>query len=214
MRNSFRFFKRLKVAPGLWLNFSRNSVSATAGVRGAHVLVGRRGIRTSESLPGTGLSMSQRWRGHRRNISVTRPSGLSLWASLALAGAIAFFANQTVGLIFLGLSLVLLVASLLVTNNSEPVEPRENDSHHLAELGRRVQELAEQGTVIAREVDQTNSPEAIERLSKVVDECLGLALRTGNADMIAAAQRAFDHIGSRSIAPELNRLLERPVRGS
>jgi hypothetical protein len=181
----------------------------TAGLRGAQISVGRRGVRTTESLPGTGLSMSQQWRGHRRNISVTRPSSLSLWATLALAGAIAFFANRTVGLIFLGLALVLLVASFF-SRQSEPVESREN----AAELLARIQALSEQAIPLAREVDQTNSPEAIDRLSKIVDECLTLALRTGNADVIAAAQRAFDHVGSRSIAPELNRLLERPVRGS
>jgi uncharacterized protein DUF4236 len=208
MRNSFRFFKRFKNAPGLWLNFSRNGVSASAGVRGAHVSVGRRGIRTSETLPGTGLFMSQQWRGHRRNISITRPSGLSLWATLALTGAIAFFANRTVGLIFLGLALVLLVASFF-SRHSAPVESREN----AAELGARIQALSEAAIPLAREVDQTNSPEAIDRLSKVVDECLTLALRTGNADMIAAAQRAFDHVGSRSIAPELDRLLQKPLRG-
>ncbi|MGA8657216.1 MAG: hypothetical protein WB586_13805 [Chthoniobacterales bacterium] len=69
--------------------------------------------------------------------------------------------------------------------------------------------MSEAAIPLAREGDQTNSPEAIARLSKVVDECLALALRTGNADMIAAAQRAFDHIGKISIAPELERLLER-----
>ena len=98
--------------------------------------------------------MSQRWRGHHRNISVTRPSGLSRWATLALAGAIAFFANQTIGLIFLGLSLVLLVASFFSdvrpTGDEHPLEPRENDSHRIAELGARIQALSEAAIPLAR----------------------------------------------------------------
>jgi hypothetical protein len=140
-------------------------------------------------------------------------SGLSLWATLALAGAIAFFANQTFALILFALSVLVLVASFF-SRRSEPVESRENHSHRIAELGARIQNLSEAAIPLAREVDETNSPEAIARLSKVVDECLELALRTGNSDMIAAAQRAFDHVGSRSIAPELEKLLARPVHGS
>ena len=72
--------------------------------------------------------------------------------------------------------------------DEHPVAPRENDSKQIAELGARTQVLSEAAIPLAREVDQ-----------KVVDECLELALRTGNPDMIAAGQRAFDHVGSRSI---------------
>jgi hypothetical protein len=88
-----------------------------------------------------------------------------------------------------------------------------HDLDRIAALDVRIQMLTETAIPLAREVDQTNSPEAIARLSKVADECFELALRTGNTDMIAAAQRAFDHVGSRSIAPELERLLARPVGG-
>ena len=63
-----------------------------------------------------------------------------------------------------------------------------------------------------REVDQTNSPEAIDRLSKIVDECLKLALRTGKPDVIEAAESAFSHVGKISIAPELEKARERPER--
>jgi hypothetical protein len=141
-------------------------------------------------------------------------------ATLALAGVITFLANQTIGLILLGLSPVLLVLSFFSevgrtsSDHPELVEPRENDSHRIAELGARIQALSEAAIPLAREVDQTNSLEAIVLLSKIVEECLELALQTGNADMIAAAQRAVDHVGSVSIKPKLDRLLERPVRGS
>jgi hypothetical protein len=50
-----RFFRRVRIAPGLTLNLSRSGPSLSMGVRGAHVTVGRRGVRRTVGLPGTGL---------------------------------------------------------------------------------------------------------------------------------------------------------------
>jgi hypothetical protein len=50
-----RFFRRLKVLPGVTLNFSKSGVSVSAGIKGAHVTVGPKGITKSVGLPGTGL---------------------------------------------------------------------------------------------------------------------------------------------------------------
>ncbi|MGI8848484.1 MAG: DUF4236 domain-containing protein [Candidatus Dormibacteria bacterium] len=50
-----RFRRRLKVAPGVTLNLGKRGVSASAGVRGAHVTAGR-GTRATVGIPGTGLS--------------------------------------------------------------------------------------------------------------------------------------------------------------
>lgn len=51
----FRFFRRVRIAPGLSLNFSKSGMSLSAGPRGAKVTVGPRGVRTTVGLPGTGL---------------------------------------------------------------------------------------------------------------------------------------------------------------
>jgi tetratricopeptide (TPR) repeat protein len=51
----FRFFRRLKIAPGLSLNFSKSGMSLSAGPRGAKFTVGPRGVRTTVGIPGTGL---------------------------------------------------------------------------------------------------------------------------------------------------------------
>jgi hypothetical protein len=51
----FRFFKRVKILPGLTLNLSKTGASLSAGVRGAHVTVGSKGVRKTVGLPGTGL---------------------------------------------------------------------------------------------------------------------------------------------------------------
>ncbi len=51
----FRFFRRVKIAPGLSLNFSKSGMSLSAGPRGAKITVGPRGVRTTVGIPGTGI---------------------------------------------------------------------------------------------------------------------------------------------------------------
>lgn len=55
-RMSYRFFRRLRIAPGLTVNLSKSGPSLSVGGRGGHVtLGGSRGRRTTIGLPGTGL---------------------------------------------------------------------------------------------------------------------------------------------------------------
>jgi hypothetical protein len=51
-----RFQKRVKILPGVTLNFSKSGVSTSLGVRGARMTVGNGKTRTTVGLPGTGLS--------------------------------------------------------------------------------------------------------------------------------------------------------------
>ncbi|MCW3783900.1 DUF4236 domain-containing protein [Defluviimonas salinarum] len=64
----FRFSKRVKILPGVRLNFSKNGVSTSLGPRGASVTVGKKGIHGNVGIPGTGLSYRTR---------LDRPSGQS-----------------------------------------------------------------------------------------------------------------------------------------
>ena len=57
---SLRFFRRVKLMPGLSLNFSKSGPSVSMGARGAHVTVGPRGVRRTVGLPGTGLFYTSR----------------------------------------------------------------------------------------------------------------------------------------------------------
>jgi Protein of unknown function (DUF4236) len=56
----FRFRRSLRLLPGIRLNLSKSGVSASFGIRGAHVTVGPRGTTTSVGLPGTGFSYTSR----------------------------------------------------------------------------------------------------------------------------------------------------------
>lgn len=53
---SFRFFRRIRIAPGISLNLSKAGLSMSVGPSGAKFTVGTRGTRATIGLPGTGLS--------------------------------------------------------------------------------------------------------------------------------------------------------------
>ena len=54
----FRFRKRIKIAPGVYINLSKSGVSTTLGKPGASINIGKKGTRGKVGLPGTGLSYS------------------------------------------------------------------------------------------------------------------------------------------------------------
>jgi hypothetical protein len=64
---SFRFFKRVKVLPGVTMNLSKSAPSFSVGVRGAHVTMGRRGVRRTVGIPGTGVFYTSR-SGHHTGV--------------------------------------------------------------------------------------------------------------------------------------------------
>lgn len=51
----FRFRKRVRVLPGIYLNISRNGVSTTIGPRGASLNIGKQGVFLNTGIPGTGI---------------------------------------------------------------------------------------------------------------------------------------------------------------
>ena len=60
-----QFRKRIKIMPGVTLNFSKSGISFTVGVRGMSVNLSKRGIGTSVGIPGTGV-------GFRKNIPLPK----------------------------------------------------------------------------------------------------------------------------------------------
>ncbi len=58
-----RFSRRVKIAPGVRLNFGLKSISVSAGVRGANLTLGKRGLFGNVGLPGTGLSYRKKLTG-------------------------------------------------------------------------------------------------------------------------------------------------------
>jgi len=64
----FRFQRRVRVFPGVRLNFSSSGISTTIGVPGASINIGGKGATANVGLPGTGISwrqpLSNASRGH------------------------------------------------------------------------------------------------------------------------------------------------------
>ncbi len=52
---AFRFWRRVRLAPGVTLNLSKSTASLSLGPRGAKYTISPRGNRTTVGLPGTGL---------------------------------------------------------------------------------------------------------------------------------------------------------------
>ena len=57
---ALRYRKRIKIAPGIYINISKSGVSTTIGPRGASVNFGRNGTYVNAGIPGTGLYERQR----------------------------------------------------------------------------------------------------------------------------------------------------------
>ena len=65
-----RFQRRVKILPGIRLNFSRSGVGLSVGGRGAHIGITARGQHyASIGIPGTGLS----WREYHKSASIVPP---------------------------------------------------------------------------------------------------------------------------------------------
>ncbi|MGC9157544.1 MAG: DUF4236 domain-containing protein [Terracidiphilus sp.] len=60
----FRLFRRVRIAPGMTVNLAKTGPSLSLGVRGAHLTIGRTGIRKTAGLPGTGCFYTSRQGWH------------------------------------------------------------------------------------------------------------------------------------------------------
>lgn len=70
----FRFFKRVKIFPGVTLNLSGSGPSISVGPRGLKTTFGPKGTRTTVGLPGTGLSYTEvHGAGHGAGPGATSP---------------------------------------------------------------------------------------------------------------------------------------------
>jgi tetratricopeptide (TPR) repeat protein len=64
---AFRFWRRIKIAPGVTLNLSKSGGSVSFGPRGAKFTVGPRSKRATVGIPGTGLFYTQTLPGRSRD---------------------------------------------------------------------------------------------------------------------------------------------------
>lgn len=70
----WRYRKRIKVAPGLYINVGKSGVSTTIGGKGASVNIGRNGTYVNTGIPGTGIYRRDKISGQGRGAA---PQGLA-----------------------------------------------------------------------------------------------------------------------------------------
>ena len=51
----WRYRRRIKLLPGIYLNISKSGISTNVGVKGANVTFGKKGTYVNTGIPGTGL---------------------------------------------------------------------------------------------------------------------------------------------------------------
>jgi hypothetical protein len=65
----WRLFRRVRIAPGVRVNFSKSGASLSIGPRGFARTFGPRGVRTTVGIPGTGLYYTKlQARGNRPSV--------------------------------------------------------------------------------------------------------------------------------------------------
>jgi hypothetical protein len=96
----FRFYRRIRIAPGLTLNLSKRGTSVSVGERGAHVTLGSHGTRETVGIPGTGVGYTATQRGHRRRRAAKHGSAAGgVLFLLFLAYILIYMALHALGLI-------------------------------------------------------------------------------------------------------------------
>ena len=89
-----RFRKRIKIFPGLWLNLCKGGVSTSIGGKGLTVNLNGGKVKTTASIPGTGLSYSQTTGDHPDGLQpAQRATSPWLWLLLVAVVGLALLAK-------------------------------------------------------------------------------------------------------------------------
>lgn len=78
-----RFWKRIKIFPGVYLNFGKKGMSISFGPRGFKYTVGTKGKRVSAGLPGTGLYYINQTSKKNQSHNILRPNASYSFISLS-----------------------------------------------------------------------------------------------------------------------------------
>ena len=74
---AWRYRKRIKIAPGVYINLSKSGVSTTIGTKGASVNIGKNGTYLNTGIPGTGLYNRRKLSGNNNSYTSTKATNQS-----------------------------------------------------------------------------------------------------------------------------------------
>ena len=80
----FRFFRRMRIAPGVSINLGKRGASVSVGPRGAKMTFGSKGVKSSVGIPGTGIRYETPYSGGSRTRSSSGGGGGGFLLSLFL----------------------------------------------------------------------------------------------------------------------------------
>jgi len=112
----FRFYRRVRLFPGVSVNLSRSGPSLSVGVRGAHVTMGSRGVTKTVGIPGTGLFYTSRSGHHTGVHSAHSVQPLSAGRTSQITPPVAGQAGRGCGAAILGLVALLVGVALLLSH--------------------------------------------------------------------------------------------------
>jgi hypothetical protein len=109
----FRFRKRVRLLPGLYVNLSKSGASVSIGGHRITENISRRGVRTTLSIPGTGLSYTTRTAKWRRPQPMTEEERRENAAAFAAIG-------KTIAVLML---LFVLFVIIMAAANAQTQDP-------------------------------------------------------------------------------------------
>jgi Protein of unknown function (DUF4236) len=88
---SWRFRKRLRIIPGVWINLSKKGGSLSVGGHGLTANISKKGVRETVGLPGTGISYQTKriWPIQRHESAKGRRQSVSPLSVLAFVLGLA-----------------------------------------------------------------------------------------------------------------------------
>ncbi len=132
---AWNYRKRVKIAPGVHLNFSKNGVSTSVGPKGAKLTFGKNGTYMSTSIPGTGLYSRQKISGGKSTCSNGHSSNSidenGCWGcfivffcfALIIFGGICVSTDNTIavflGFILIAIGILILFKSVIAVYNKD-----------------------------------------------------------------------------------------------
>ena len=132
---AWNYRKRVKIAPGVHLNFSKNGVSTSVGPKGAKVTLGKNGTYMSTSIPGTGLYSRQKISGGKSTYSNGHNSNsidengcwgcfiIGVCFALIVFGGICISTGNSIaiffGLILIAIAILVFYKSVIAVDNKQ-----------------------------------------------------------------------------------------------
>ena len=167
---AWNYRKRVKIAPGVHLNFSKNGVSTSIGPKGAKVTFGKNGTYMSTGIPGTGLYSRQKISGGYSTSFYSNDDNEN--NNKSCLGCISFFISLffifcgiiclasmipmavIIGLIFIGIGIAIIYKSFFV-------EKKEESS---------IESLSDYDGSNEEEIDSPNTSQTISAIDPFTDQ--------------------------------------------